>query len=157
MLLATFSGNAPIVPAGYLFHNTQSVVSRSVPNSYHLNVDIRTIRRTNFESLIEEAGGIAPLAKRCGASEKYLRNIYNGFISPDAKSPKQVGDKTARSLEKGMSKSYGWMDVDHASQGFPPEVSSLLQTITTAASAGALTPEQAAAFDALIKTTTANK
>lgn len=61
MLLATFSGNAPIVPAGYLFHNTQSVVSRSVPNSYHLNVDIRTIRRTNFESLIEEAGGIAPL------------------------------------------------------------------------------------------------
>ena len=118
MLIADVENNG-MVPIRYRHCNTQQVVSRTEPKRYALQMDIRTIRRTNFEALIEEAGGLAPLAKRSSVSEKYLRNIYNGFVSPGAKSPKQVGDKTARSLEEGMGKPWGWMDIDHSEKDKP--------------------------------------
>lgn len=55
---------------------------------------------------------------------------------------------------------YPWIDQDHSLESvapknnLPDEVKMLLATITDAAKHGTLTPEQAAAFDALIKTTT---
>lgn len=73
-------------------------------------MDIRTIRRNNFESLIGEAGTIAELSRRTDTNEKYLRQIFNGFKGNDRKNPRQVGDELARKLETGMGKSPGWMD-----------------------------------------------
>lgn len=43
------------------------------------------------------------------------------------------------------------------SSALPVEVAELLETITSASSKGQLTPEQARAFDTLIKTTTGSK
>lgn len=119
-------------------------------------MDIRATRKTNFDALIKEAGSIASLARRAGASEKYLRHIFNGFQGPKDKTPRQVGDDLARKLEEGTGKPHGWMDQPHDNE-LPVEFQTLLNTITDAARTGGMTPEQAAAFDTLIKTSTGTK
>ncbi len=86
----------------------------TVLNSYHSKMDRHSVRSSNFEVLIKEAGTIAERSRRTGTSEKYLRQIHNGFIGDRAKSPKQVSDETARKLQSGMGKPHGWMDISHA-------------------------------------------
>lgn len=76
-------------------------------------MDIRVVRRRNFELLIQEADTIANLARLTQTSDKYLRHIFNGFTGNDRKSPRQVGDDLARKLEAGMGKPHGWMDTAH--------------------------------------------
>lgn len=113
-------------------------------------MDIRTVRRTNFEALIKEAGTIAALARKTGASEKYLRHIYNGFISQNAKSPKQVGDDTARKLEDGMGKPHGWMDVSHDCE-LPHGTQRILDATKQALAAGTLSEADAELVIAMIE------
>lgn len=112
-------------------------------------MDIRTVRRTNFEALIREAGTIAELARRTGASEKYLRQIYNGFIGDRAKSPKQVGDDTARKLEAGMSKPANWMDTPH-DLDLPHSAQVILDATKAALAAGTLSETDAQLVIAMI-------
>lgn len=136
----------------YRYHsiNTHWIVPRIVPNSYHQPMDIRTVRRTNFETLIKEAGTIAELSRRTGTSEKYLRHIYNGFISPGAKSPKQVGDETARKLETGMGKPHGWMDISHALE-LPHSAQRIIEATRHAAAHGNLSDADAELVIAMIE------
>ena len=121
MMLATFSGNGHMVANRLPECNSESLVYRTVATDYHscMNLDVKQIRRANLDQMIKEAGSVPELSKKSGASEKYLRQILNGFQGARDKTPRQVGDALARSLEEGMGKPYGWMDVDHTAADKP--------------------------------------
>lgn len=100
-------------------------------------MDIRTIRRANFDRLVTEATSIAELARKTGASEKYLSQIKTGFQGKRDKTPRQVGDSLARKLEAGMGKPNGWMDSIHSRDG---KVEQTYPTYAAAEPAGKVFP-----------------
>jgi hypothetical protein len=73
-------------------------------------MSVRTARRQKLDALIAEAGGVAPLARGAGVSEKYLRQILSGFQGPRDRKPRELGDRLARRLEAACDRPHGWMD-----------------------------------------------
>lgn len=88
---------------------------------------IRAVRRENLDRLIERAGGIPELATKAGVSEKYLRQIRNGFQGPKDRKPRDIGDTLARKLEDAFSLPSGWMDERHPEP--PPVLANSFVTI----------------------------
>lgn len=144
--------------------------------------DIDQIRRENMATLEQEAGGVTAAADRAGMSQSQWSNLRAGAVDSKTGKPRGMRKETARKIEITAGKPTGWLDLDHGllspssytqtplnqaeSAGehksivgpeLPAEFQSLLNTITDAAKAGSLTKEQAAAFDALIKTSTGVK
>lgn len=76
-------------------------------------MDIRTIRKTNLERLIQEAGSVAELGRRTEVNETYLGQVRRGVGGKGRNRARALGDAAARKLEEGMHKPYGWMDVSH--------------------------------------------
>lgn len=79
-------------------------------------MSVRIARRHNLDALIAEAGGVVPLAKRAGVSEKYIRQILARFQGPRDRKPRELGDRAARQLESAFSRPEGWMDQFHPDQ-----------------------------------------
>lgn len=77
-------------------------------------MDVKQIRKKNAQTLAQEVGSWAELARRAETDPKYLSQIVS------EKGTRQVGDKLARKLEQGCSKPHGWMDQDHSSQSLTP-------------------------------------
>ena len=71
-----------------------------------------TVRLTNLEVLVKEAGSAVALARLANTSESYLSQIRNQFRTPKG-TPRGVGDELASKLERAMGKSSGWMDQPH--------------------------------------------
>lgn len=75
--------------------------------------NVKQTRLENFETLIQEAGGVAELARRCGyAKPAYLYQVRSQKPKPNG-SVLQIGRRVAATLEKGMGKPAGWMDKKH--------------------------------------------
>lgn len=73
-------------------------------------MDIRAIRRSRLDELVAEAKTVADLSRRTGVSEKYLRQIINGYRTSEGLKHRSIGHSVARRLESGMNKPPGWMD-----------------------------------------------
>lgn len=66
-------------------------------------VDNKTVRRLNFELLVQEFETIARLAKLHDLDESLLSQIRN--------QNRNIGDRLARKMEANVGKPMGWMDV----------------------------------------------
>lgn len=71
-----------------------------------------TVRLSNLEILVAEAGSAAALARLASTSESYLSQIRNQLTTPKG-TPRGVGDDLAAKLERAMGKPNGWMDETH--------------------------------------------
>jgi hypothetical protein len=89
-------------------------------------MSVRTARRRNLERLIAEAEGVAPLARRAGVNEKYLRQILGRFQGPRDRKPRELGDRVARQLESACGRPEGWMDQLHPDGAPEPSVPEVL-------------------------------
>lgn len=76
----------------------------------------KDIRRQNLEALIKESGSIVALANKTETAPAYLSQLLNQAPSGN-KSPRGMGDKTARKLEDRCGKPSGWMDNLHDESG----------------------------------------
>jgi SOS-response transcriptional repressor LexA len=77
-----------------------------------------TVRLSNLELLVAEAGSAAALARLAGTSESYLSQIRNQLLTAKG-TPRGLGDELAAKLERAMGKPNGWMD--EAQQEFMDE------------------------------------
>jgi hypothetical protein len=81
--------------------------------------DIQTIRRANLNFLLQEVaaelgterGAAADLARRTLVPAPFISQFLRQQLH-QGHGERAMGDKTARKLERGMSKPKGWMDVD---------------------------------------------
>jgi len=71
-----------------------------------------TVRLSNLELLVAEAGSAAALARLASTSESYLSQIRNQLKTAKG-TPRGVGDDLAAKLERAMGKPDGWMDEPH--------------------------------------------
>lgn len=71
-----------------------------------------TVRLSNLEILVAEAGSAAALARLAHTSESYLSQIRNQLTTAKG-TPRGVGDDLAAKLERAMGKPNGWMDESH--------------------------------------------
>jgi SOS-response transcriptional repressor LexA len=94
-------------------HTSNPCISQFAKVRHNDHVDSHSLRLENLLRLIEEAGGIAELARRTGANGTYLSQIKS------SKTDRNMGTATARQLEKGMGKPKGWMDLPHSDDEFP--------------------------------------
>ncbi|MFZ4623864.1 MAG: helix-turn-helix domain-containing protein [Rhodoferax sp.] len=80
-------------------------------------MDVNGMRMKNYKRLLREFqespgqaelphhGLIKRFSERVGVSDRYLSHINNGR--------KDIGAKTARSIENGFDKPHGWLDNDN--------------------------------------------
>lgn len=93
---------------------------------------IQDIRRENFETLIQEAGSVAELARRSGYDKAaYLYQVRAQKVRPNGK-PLQIGKRMAAKLEAGMNKPAGWMDSDDPNR--PNSNTKVTRTVAATAS-----------------------
>ena len=59
-------------------------------------------------------GAAALLSSRSGVKDSLISVLTNKRLHSGTGKARKIGDDTARSLEIGMSKPTGWMDVDHS-------------------------------------------
>lgn len=78
------------------------------------------IRLANLRALVKETETAAELARRCDVDRVYLSQIISGQKTPKG-TVRGVGDKLAESLERGMDKPSGWLDIDHSAQRPSPK------------------------------------
>ena len=74
---------------------------------HNCEMDIKTIRRDNFQLLMEhecgpKRGRNIVMAAKLDVEPSYISLIKNGR--------REIGDKTARKLEEAFGKKFGWMD-----------------------------------------------
>lgn len=63
---------------------------------------LREFMQRPDQSMLPNHGLLQRFAQGCGVSARYLSHINNGR--------KNIGDATARQLEKGNGKPFGWLD-----------------------------------------------
>lgn len=117
-------------------------------------MDTKQTRLANFREIWNArfGGNIAAMARALELSANQVRF----YLNPEKPGGRWMGEEFARNAEAKLGLPLGSLDSGE-SASLPDEVTALLATITAAAQDGALTPEQAKAFDALIKTTTGHK
>lgn len=77
----------------------------------------KEIRRLNLHILVGEHNNtIAALAEKTEIAAAYLSQILNKAPSSN-KTPRGMGSKTARKIEKKCGKPNGWMDAMHSEDG----------------------------------------
>ncbi|GAB2471887.1 S24 family peptidase [Comamonas humi] len=81
---------------------------------------VATIRRENLDILASEHGTMERVAEISGASPVYLSQIKNQTLDLKTGKPRQMGNITARRLEKGCKKPEGWMDTEHSPDATTP-------------------------------------
>ena len=103
------------------------------------------LRLENLETLVQEAGSAAALARASGVSPEYLSQIRNRAIDKKTGKARNLGNQAARRLEDGMGKPLGWMDTSHAAedrQSASPDTPPWPLKKSTAERIRALTPAQ---------------
>lgn len=94
--------------------NSESPVCGRIAKRYPPGMTVRENRRANLQRLLQEVDGNKSRAARiANVSDKYLQQIVRGFQGPKDRTPRQVGDRLARQLERGFGKPVGWMDRPH--------------------------------------------
>lgn len=82
----------------------------------NMKAEIQAIRLQNFERLIQEAGSIAELARRCSYDKAvYLYQLAAQKTKPNG-TTMGIGNRTAAKLEAGMAKPAGWLSEIHSEQ-----------------------------------------
>jgi SOS-response transcriptional repressor LexA len=74
------------------------------------------IRHENLLTLLRDVGTLAEIARQCEISEAYLSQIKNRSKESKTGTPRTMGDKIARKIEKGLGLNFGWMDADHSNE-----------------------------------------
>lgn len=122
-----------------------SMIYQHITGHRPMNIDAAIVYAKGFACELHE------ISPRLAVEAKEMAVAIGAENNAASDSPQK-----ARPLEEGMGKAHGWMDRPHDNE-LPIEFQTLLNTITDAARTGGMTPEQAAAFDVLIKTSTGTK
>lgn len=77
----------------------------------------KEIRRLNLQILVDEQTSITKLSELTEISAAYLSQILNKSPSSSNKTPRGMGNQTARKIEKRCGKPNGWMDNLHDETG----------------------------------------
>jgi len=77
-------------------------------------MNIREIRQQNLRRLIAGVGSVKTVAEKSGTNADWLSALASSTppLTP-AGTPRGIGNRLARSLEKGCGKPDGWMDTRH--------------------------------------------
>ncbi|MFA6015877.1 MAG: hypothetical protein WC742_12505 [Gallionellaceae bacterium] len=73
-------------------------------------MDNKEIRRLNLLYLVKETGTDAKFSELTGMPEAYISQIRNRTPAGKKKTPRGVGNLTARKIEKAFFQPVGWMD-----------------------------------------------
>jgi hypothetical protein len=95
---------------------------------------VEEVRRERLALLRKEAGSLVALNEKLGLNSRdaTLSQILNAAKNSRTGTPKQMGSKLARELEKACEKEVGWMDTDPAllkGGTFLPDVESVAADI----------------------------
>lgn len=77
----------------------------------------KEIRRINLKTLVDEAGSIVNFAVKADIPEAYISQILNQSPAGAKKTPRGMGNATARKIEQRCGKPFGWMDNLHDELG----------------------------------------
>lgn len=78
-----------------------------------MKAELQAIRLENFHKLVQEAGTIAKLARRCGYDKPvYLYQVNAQKVKANGKTM-GIGSLMAKKLESGMKKTAGWLSQRH--------------------------------------------
>lgn len=80
----------------------------------------KEIRNENFNLLIEEAGSISELARRCGYENPASLYQLRVRLNKPGESRRGITNTLAAKLEAGMGKPQGWLDMQHDTAAAEP-------------------------------------
>lgn len=83
----------------------------------------KEIRNENFNRLIEEAGSISELARRCGYDNPASLYQLRVRLNKQEEGSRGITNTLSAKLENGMGKPRGWMDIQQQSDTAAVEVS----------------------------------
>ena len=100
----------------------------------------KDIRHENFLKLIEEAGNVSKLARKCGYANPASLHQLRARLEKQEEGSRGISHVLAAKLEEGMGKPKGWMDQRHRVKAAPVEAEA--NTVEAApVSADVLAPE----------------
>lgn len=79
----------------------------------------KEIRNENFNRLIEEAGSISELARRCGYENPASLYQLRVRLNKQEEGSRGITNTLAAKLEAGMDKPKGWLDLSHKAKAAP--------------------------------------
>lgn len=116
-----------------------SIATRYAPLAYsgfpmHDMKTVEEVRRERLALLREEAGTLVALNLKLGFNTRdaTLSQILNAAKNSRTQTPKQMGSKLARDLERVCGKEIGWMDTDPelVDRGMEPAVAEVATAIS---------------------------
>ena len=106
----------------------------------------KDIRHENFLKLIEEAGNVSKLSRRCGYANPTSLHQLRARLEKQEEGSRGISHVLAAKLEEGMGKPKGWMDKRHHVKAASVEVETATQeavVVPAEAAVPAPTPEGA--------------
>lgn len=94
---------------------TTSTEPRPRRNMFVGSVEINTIRRKNLQMLVAHERTIVEFAKKFDIDKTYVQQLLSGVtVSTDgSRKGRNIGEKSARSIEGKCGLEPGWLDVPH--------------------------------------------
>ena len=106
----------------------------------------KDIRHENFLKLIEEAGNVSKLSRRCGYANPASLHQLRARLEKQEEGSRGISHVLAAKLEEGMGKPKGWMDKRHHVKAASVEVETATQEVVVVPAEAAVpapTPEGA--------------
>jgi hypothetical protein len=79
-----------------------------------MSLSAAEVRRHNFASAVEAAGGVPAFCKKTELNPDYVRQLLNG---KDHKGGRNIGERAARKIEGLIGKERNWLDQVHGPVG----------------------------------------
>lgn len=101
----------------------------------------KDIRHENFLKLIEEAGNVSKLARKCGYANSASLHQLRARLEKQEEGSRGISHVLAAKLEEGMGKPKGWMDQRHRVKAAPVETEAEANTVEAAPVSTVVAPE----------------
>ena len=101
----------------------------------------KDIRHENFLKLIEEAGNVSKLARKCGYANPASLHQLRARLEKQEEGSRGISHVLAAKLEEGMGKPKGWMDQRHRVKAAPVETEAEANTVEAAPVSAVVAPE----------------
>ena len=101
----------------------------------------KDIRHENFLKLIEEAGNVSKLARKCGYANPASLHQLRARLEKQEEGSRGISHVLAAKLEEGMGKPKGWMDQRHRVKAAPVETEAEANTVEATPVSAVVAPE----------------
>ena len=101
----------------------------------------KDIRHENFLKLIEEAGNVSKLARKCGYANPASLHQLRARLEKQEEGSRGISHVLAAKLEEGMGKPKGWMDQRHRVKAAPVEIEAEANAVEAVPVSAVVAPE----------------